>query len=155
MQRSAPALSLARLLLACPLLACTWPAAAVEVNDMKGFEELYGRYAPAGDCKRQPQLVVDAGGMTFQVAGASTRVTNPEFAASFFGGASNYEGITRVFFPFRNSSQDGYPIIMMFNADEKKGVLAIDGHDEGWKGGPPLAPRNKALVSGSPYARCK
>ena len=155
MQRSAPALHLACLLLACPLLAWTGPASAVEVHGLKGFEDLYGRYAPAGDCRRQPQLVVDAGGMTFEVAGASTRVTNPEFAASFFGGASNYEGITRVFFPFRNSSQDGYPIVMMFNADEKKGVLAIDGHDEGWKGGPPLAPRNKALVSGSPYARCK
>ena len=152
MQRSAPVFPLASL-----LLACVWlQAGAVEINDMKGFEDLYGRYAPAGDCKRQPQVVVDAGGMTFEIAKARTRVTNPEFAASYFGGASdNYEGISRVFFPFRNSSQDGYPIIMMFNADEKKGVMTIEGHDEGWKGGPPLTPRNKALVSGSPYSRCR
>ena len=152
MQRLAPALLLASL-----LLACTWlQAGVVEINDMKGFEDLYGRYAPAGDCKRQPQLVVDAGGMTFEIAATRTRVTNPEFAASYFGGASdNYEGISRVFFPFRNSSQDGYPMIMMFNADEKKGVLTIEAHDEGWKGGPPLTPRNKALVSGSPYSKCK
>jgi hypothetical protein len=130
-------------------------ARAVEINDMKDFGELHGRYAPAGDCKRQPQIVIDAGGMTFEAAAAKTRVTNPEFAASYFGGASdNYEGISRVFFPFRNN-QDGYPIIMMFNADEKKGILTIAGHDEGWKGGPALTPRNNALVAGSPYSRCK
>lgn len=138
------------------LLACAClPARAVEINGMKDFGDLHGRHAPAGDCKRQPQVAVDAGGMTFEVAGTMARVTNPEFAASNFGGASdNYEGISRVFFPFRNN-QDGYPIMMMFNADEKKGILTIDGHDEGWKGGPPLAPRNKALVTGSPYSRCK
>jgi len=152
MQRLALAMSIASLWLSAS--ACL-PARAVEINDMKDFTDLHGRYAPAGDCKRQPQIVIDAGGMIFEVAAAKTRVTNPEFAASFFGGASdNYEGISRVFFPFRNN-QDGYPIIMMFNADEKKGILTIAGHDEGWKGGPALTPRNKALVAGSPYSRCK
>lgn len=152
MQRPTSALRIAYLLL---LAGACSQALAVEINDMKDFSDLHGRYAPAGDCKRQPQIVVDAGGMTFEVAGTKARVTNPEFAASFFGGASdNYEGISRVFFPFRND-QDSYPIIMMFNADEKKGILTIDGHEEGWKGGPPFTPRNKALVAGSPYARCK
>lgn len=152
MQRLALAMSITSLWL---LASACLPAQAVEINDMKDFTDLHGRYAPAGDCKRQPQIVVDAGGMTFEVAAAKTRVTNPEFAASFFGGArDNYEGISRVFFPFRNN-QDSYPIIMMFNADEKKGILTIAGHDEGWKGGPALTPRNKALVAGSPYSRCK
>lgn len=130
-------------------------AGAVEVNDMKGFEDLYGRYAPLGDCKRQPRILVDAGGMTFEVAAKTARVTNPEFAASYFSGASsNYEGISRVFFPFR-SKPDYYPIMMTFNADEKKSVLTIIGHEEGWSGGPALAPRNQELVSGSPYAQCE
>lgn len=138
------------------MLACApLYASAVEIKDMKGFEDLYGRYAPGGDCKRQPLIVVDAGGMTFEVAGTKARVTNPEFAASYFGGASDsYEGISKVFFPFR-TRPDYYPIMMAFNVDEKKGVLAVSGHEEGWKGGPPLSPRNQALVSGSPYARCK
>lgn len=152
MQRLALATGIASLWL---LSGACLQARAVEINDMKDFGELHGRYAPAGDCKRQPQIVVDAGGMTFEVAAARTRVTNPELAASYFGGASdNYEGISRVFFPFRNN-QDGYPIIMVFNADEKKGVLTIAGQDEGWKGGPPLTPRNRSLVAGSPYSRCK
>lgn len=152
MQRPTSVLRIASL---CLLAGVCLQAQAVEINDMKDFGDLHGRYAPAGDCKRQPQILVDTGGMTFEVAAARTRVTNPEFAASYFGGASdNYEGISRVFFPFRNN-QDGYPIIMMFNADEKKGILTIAGHDEGWKGGPALTPRNKALVAGSPYSRCK
>ena len=152
MQRPSLAMSFASLWL---LSGACLQASAVEMNDMKDFGDLHGRYAPAGDCKRQPQIVVDAGGMTFEVGGDKARVTNPEFAASFFGGASDsYEGISRVFFPFRNN-QDGYPILMMFNADEKKGVLTISGQDEGWKGGPPFTPRNKALVAGSPYSRCK
>ncbi len=44
---------------------------------------------------------------------------------------------------------------MTFNAGEQPGALLIEPHDEGWAGGPPLNPMNKALVDGSPYARCK
>ena len=152
MCRSLPFLRLTPLL----LLACApLQAQAVEIDGMKGFENLYGRYAPAGDCKRLPRIVVDAGGMTFEVAATKAQITNPEFAASYFGGAANtYEGISKVFFPFR-TKPDYYPIMMTFNADEKRGVLVITGHEEGWKGGPPLAPRNQMLVSGSPYSRCK
>jgi len=131
-------------------LAAT-PSNAVEVNDLKGFEALFGRYAPAGDCKRQPQIVVDVSGMTFEVAGKSEKVTNPEYAAAY--GPADYSGISQWFFPFR--IPDGYPILMTFNYDEKPGVLAIDAQDEGYPGGPKLTPRNQALVGGSPYQRCK
>ena len=133
----------------CVLMAGT--VDAVEVNDLKGFDDLFGRYAPAGDCKRQPQIVVDVTGFTFEIAGKSEKVTNPEFAASY--GAHDYDGIAKWFFPYRKG--DGYPILMTFNGDEKQGTLAIDPQDEGWQGGPPLSPGNAALVKGSPYARCK
>jgi hypothetical protein len=135
--------------LACVLLAR--PVDAIPVNDLKGFDELYGRYAPAGDCKRQPQVVVDATGFSFEVAGKRELVTNPEFAASY--GPRDYDGIAKWFFPFRKG--DGYPILMSFNGGEVKGTLAIDPQDEGWPGGPPLSAFNAALVKGSPYARCK
>jgi hypothetical protein len=126
-------------------------AAAVEVNDLKGFDDLFGRYAPGGDCKRQPQIVVDVTGFTFEIAGKHEKVMNPEYAAGY--GPSDYDGITKWFFPYRKG--DGYPILMTFNGAEKKGTLAVDPQDEGWKGGPPLTPVNAALVKGSPYARCK
>lgn len=129
----------------------TTPAHAVEVSDLKGFEELFGRYAPAGDCSREPRIVVDAIGLGFEVAGRTEKVTNPEFAAAY--GPADYSGISKWFFPFR--SPGGYPILMVFNYDERPGVLAIEPQDEGFPGGPGLSPLNQALVGGSPYLRCK
>ena len=126
-------------------------AQAVEVHDLKGFEDLFGRYAPGGDCERQPQVIVDVTGFTFEIGGKLEKVTNPEYAASY--AAHDYTGIAKWFFPYRKG--DGYPILMTFSGDEKKGTLAIDPNDEGYQGGPALSPGNAALVKGSPYARCK
>jgi hypothetical protein len=127
------------------------PAHAAEVQDLQGFEDIFGRYAPGGDCKKRPQILVDVSGFTFEVDGKQEKVTNAEYAASY--GPHDYQGISKWFFPFR--LKDGYSILMTFNSDEQKGVLKIDPQDEGYAGGPPLSPLNQALVSGSPYARCK
>lgn len=134
-------------------LAVASHAQAVEVSTLKdqGVDALFGQYAPGGDCARHPQIVVDEDGFGFHVAGKTERTTVFEFAVSY--GGNYYEGISKWFFPFRNDA--GYPILMTFNADEKPGVLTIAGHDEGWSGGPPLTTTNRALVEGSPYARCK
>jgi hypothetical protein len=133
------------------LMCLAGAASAVEVSDLKGFEDLFGRYAPGGDCRRTPQVVVDVAGFTFEVDGRQEVVTNPEYAAAY--GPHDYSGISQWFFPFR--IKDGYPVLMTFNHDEKKGVLAIDPQDQGYPGGPKLSARHQALVSGSPYARCK
>jgi len=132
-------------------LAGAIPVQAVEVTDLKGLEDIYGRYAPAGDCKRQPRIVVDATGLTFDADGKTQKATKVEYAASY--GPQDYAGIMKVIFPF--TSANGWPIIMTFNADEKPGALVIEGHDEGYQGGPALSAFHKALVGASPYARCK
>lgn len=132
-------------------LSSSYVAGAVELQDLKGFDAIFGRYAPAGDCKRQPQVLVDESGFTFFVAGKTEKVTNPENALGFNG--PDYQGPDLWFFPFR--LKDGYAILMTFNQAGKKGVLAIEPQDEGYPGGPALSPRNKALVGGSPYAKCK
>ena len=44
--------------------------------------------------------------------------------------------------------------MMTFNDEEKPGRLTVTGHDEGYRGGPKLSPRNQALLDGSPYQRC-
>ena len=126
-------------------------ATAVEVTSLAGLEDLFGRSAPGGDCKRQPQILVELSGLTFEIAGTTETVTNPEYAAAY--GPADYDGISKWIFPFRIA--DGYSILMTFNANEEKGALLIEPQDEGWQGGPPLSPRNKALVDGSPYARCQ
>jgi hypothetical protein len=126
-------------------------AGAIEVDGLKDFAALHGRYAPWGDCAKSPRIVVDTTGFTFEVNGAKEQATRVEYAASYGGNA--YEGITKWFMPFHNAN--GWPLIMAFNAGEKPGLLTIDPHDEGWQGGPALSARNQALVKGSPYARCK
>ena len=136
----------------CALCAGT-TAMAVELQGLKGYQldTIYGRYAPGGDCKRQPQVVADATGLTFEVGGKSEKVTNPEQAMDFNG--PDYQGSDIWIFPFR--LKDGYSILMTFNSGSKNGTLVIAPQDEGYPGGPKLSPRNQALVSGSPYARCK
>ena len=126
-------------------------AGAIEVDGLKDFAALHGSYAPGGDCAKNPRIVVDAAGFTFDVSGTKEKATRVEYAASY--GGNTYEGITQWFFPF--TSANGWPVIMAFNAGEKPGQLTIDPHDEGWQGGPPLSARNQALVKGSPYAKCK
>lgn len=132
------------------LLMICGSAQAIEVKNLEGFEDLFGRYAPGGDCNRQPHIVVERTGFSFEVGGNTDTVTNPELAASY--GGNYYRGITQWFFPFR--SADGFAVLMSFNYQERPGQLNVEGHDEGWSGGPPLTPRNKALVDGSPYAKC-
>ena len=134
----------------CASLLCG-AAGAVEVNGMGDFAPLHGRYAPGGDCAREPRITVDAGGITFEVQGAAEKATRLEYAVSFPG--PEYSGISQWFFPF--TSANGYPVLMTFNADEKPGRVTIEPNDEGWAGGPKLSARNQALVKGSPYARCK
>jgi len=135
------------------LLSVAWiPAGhAVEITGMKDFPNLHGRYAPDGDCQRQPRITIDASGMAFEVEGRGERVARLEYAASY--GGNFYEGGSQWFFPF--GREGAYPVLMTFNADEKPGVLTVTPHDEGYAGGPSLSSRNRALVAGSPYLRCR
>jgi hypothetical protein len=126
-------------------------ANAVELQNLKGLEDIFGRYAPGGDCKRQPQVLVDVSGLTFDVGGKQEKVTNPEQALEYNG--PDYQGPDIWIFPYR--LKDGYSILMTFNYNSKKGVLTIAPQDEGYPGGPKLSPWNQSPVAGSPYKRCK
>jgi len=140
-------------LLALMSVATVATAPAVEMSDLKGHDDIFGRYAPAGDCKRKPQITVQQGGITIDVAGTPEKLAEFEYALDYNG--PDYNGIIKVIFPYANANRDGYPIIMYFNWNEKPGALEIQGQDQGYQGGPPLTPNNLALVKGSPYARCK
>jgi hypothetical protein len=135
----------------CGALIVTGTVQAIDVNNLDGFEKLFGRYAPSGDCKRQPQIVVDRTGFTFEVAGKSEKATHPEYAASY--GGNFYEGISLWFFPYFDPDKDR-PLLLTFNAGEKKGVLAVE-TEFNYSGGPKLEAKYQALVDGSPYRVCK
>ncbi len=139
------------MMLSIAVLGSSLTAHAVELDGLKGLEGIFGRYAPGGDCKRQPQVVVDATGLTFEVGGKKETVTNPEQALGYMG--PDYTGPDIWLFPFR--LKDGYAILMTFNENAQLGTMTIAPQDEGYPGGPKLGPRNQALVSGSPYKRCK
>lgn len=127
------------------------PAAAVEIQGMGDFVGLHGRYGPNGNCNAFPRFEVTAAGINFETAaGQVERVTTLEYAASY--GGHDYNGPLQWFFPF---GRDGnYPVLMTFNSEDAGRPVSIEPHDEGFRGGPPLTPRNAALVNGSPYKRC-
>lgn len=132
-------------------IACAPAAHAVALEDMKGFEPLFGHYGPKGDCTKYPQVVIDAAGFALERArGQVERVPATEHALGFFG--PEYDGDARAFFPYWTDAGPN-PLLVLVN-DSAPGSLAVSGHDFGWDGGPPMPARYQAWLSGSPYAKC-
>ena len=114
---------------ACASIAATLlplSASAVTLDGLKreGLGKIYGSYAPGGDCKRQPLLVIDDPGFTFTVAGRTVTQSRIEYAVSYMG--PDYEGISLVFFPFPKSEDDLGPVLMMVNHEEHPGVVRFE-----------------------------
>lgn len=139
------------ILVLCSAMIITGKVQAIEVKNLDGFEAIFGRYAPGGDCSKQPHIVVDKTGFTFEVTGKSEKATHPEYAASY--GGNFYEGISLWFFPYFDPDKDR-PLLLTFNADEQKGVLAV-ATEYNYPGGPKLDAKYQLLVNGSPYKVCK
>lgn len=131
-------------------LACPGPGAAIEVDNLDGFEQHFGRYAPGGDCGRQPQVVVSREGFKFEGGPALPPATRPEHAASFMG--NFYEGISVFFFPYPAEPR---PFLLALNADEKEGVLTLQAYDFDDQRGPRLPDQYRPYIAGSPYLRCR
>ena len=139
-------------LVAVASLVAVVPADAIQVQDMKEFKSIQGRYGPKGDCSKYPQVVIDAAGFALdQGQGRVERANRPEYSASFFG--PEYEGITGAFWPYWNEA-GGNPFVVFTDYDEKPGALVVEPHDFGWRGGPPMPARYQPWLQGSPYARC-
>ncbi len=131
---------------------CIAPAGAATLPDMKGFESLYGRYGPKGDCAKYPHVLIDAAGFGLDHGmGRVERANRPEHAISFFG--PEYQGIAQVFFPYWSDAGPN-PFMLTVNHDEKRGWIVVEPHDLGWKGGPPMPARYQPWLQGSPYAKC-
>lgn len=131
------------------LCACA-AAQAIEVANLDGFEQHFGRYAPGGDCSKQPQVVVDRAGFAFTGGPVLPKATQPEYAASFMG--NFYEGISLVFFPYRVEPR---PYLLTINADETPGRLTLQGYDFDYEGGPRLPDRYRPYIAASPYLKCR
>jgi hypothetical protein len=124
-------------------------ASAVTVTNLRNMhlDALFGRYAPAGDCKREPRITVDATGFTFTNGKRTVHPARFEHAVSY--GPHDYAGISAWFFPFMKNDNDYGPVLMTFNANEKRGVLMIENERAG-----AANPLYAALAKGSPYRKC-
>jgi hypothetical protein len=140
-----------RRLVALALLALvpSQQASAITVTNLRNvhLDALFGRYAPGGDCKREPRITVDATGFTFTNGGRTAHPARFEHAVSY--GPHDYAGISSWFFPFMKNDDDFGPVLMTFNANEKRGLLMIENERAG--AGNPLY---VALAKGSPYRKC-
>lgn len=146
MQRQVMSVAMAAGLLA----FAAWPSAAIEVDDLDGFGEHFGRYAPGGDCSRQPQVAVDREGFAFEGGPELPKATRPDYAASFMG--NYYEGIGLWFFPYRSEPR---PYLLALNADETPGKLTLEAYDFDYQGGPKLPDRYRPYIAASPYLKCR
>lgn len=125
-------------------------AGAIPVQNLEGFEEHFGRYAPGGDCSRQPQVVVDREGFAFEGGPSLPRATRPEFAASYMG--NFYEGISLFFIPY---GEEPRPLLLTLNAEEQPGLMTVGVYDYDYPGGPRLPDKYRPYVDASPYRKCR
>lgn len=115
----------------------------------KGLQQLYGTYAPRGDCRSEPRVVVDDSGFAYTVSGSTTHSGTIEWAVSY--GGPDYHGISNWFFPFPLSDSDFGRVLMTFNPDEHAGKLAFEPN---LGPGESMTALQAALTKHSPYARC-
>ncbi|MFT3763457.1 MAG: hypothetical protein QM761_12805 [Pseudoxanthomonas sp.] len=125
-------------------------AAAIELANLDDFKEHFGRYAPGGDCKRQPQVVIDRDGFAFEGGPPLEKAIRPIYAASYMG--NFYEGISLFFFPY---TKDPKPFLLTLNANEEPGTLEIGVFDYDYPGGPTLPARYRPYIDASPYRKCR
>src|SRR5690606_26600027 len=131
-------------------LAFAAPSAAIEVDNLDGFEQHFGRYAPGGDCGRQPQVVVSRESLSFEGGTALHVATRPDYATHIMG--KFYKANSTFFFPY---AAEPRPFLLTLNADEKEGVLTLQAYDFDYQGGPRLPDRYRPYIAGSPYLRCR
>jgi hypothetical protein len=124
-------------------------AGAVTRTDLAGedMQQIYGQYAPRGDCKAGPVITIDRSGFSYDVAGKTTHSGKFEFAASFWG--NSYDGISLAFFPFVRSDDDFGATTLVVNADEVPGKITVSND-----GPPPISAVQRALAKASPFMRC-
>ncbi|WP_070156071.1 hypothetical protein [Sphingobium phenoxybenzoativorans] len=111
-------------------LICAIAAVPAWADEGEIPPEIYGNYAPAGDCAKQPRVTVSKGGVFLDTAAGKSGPLPVSVCYSCAGGA-RYEGIQRwVYVKYGKDKWggDNMPVILMFNAEEKKGSVLVE-HD--------------------------
>lgn len=112
-------------------LAMVLAAGPAAAQTDRPSDDLYGRYAPGGDCSRQPRIEVGKAGVFIDTAAGRQGPLPISVCYSCAGGAQ-YEGIQQWVYVIYGKDKwggDNMPVIMMFNAEEKPGLVSIE-HDD-------------------------
>jgi hypothetical protein len=116
-------------------------------------DEIYGSYAPGGNCAALPRVTVNSGGIFLDTAVGKSGPLPVSVCYSCAGGA-RYEGIQRWAYVKYGKDKwggDNSPVIFMFNADERKGIMQVT-HDDTLK--TPLGGPMNAVVRARSFRVC-
>ena len=96
--------------------------------------DVYGTYGPGGDCAKQPRITVNKDGVHLDTA-AGKRSPLPIVVSYTFVGGARYSGI-QTWALVRHGGKnrwgdDNTPVILTFNADEKRGALTAERENPG------------------------
>lgn len=127
--------------------------AVAKAADLPIPTEIFGSYAPSGNCQQEPRVVVNAMGAFIESGGLKSGPLPVDVCYSCAGGA-RYSGIERWLLVKMGKNQwgDNFPVTLRFNANEQAGRLAVE-YDPTTK--TPLNAPLQAVVKASPLSRCK
>lgn len=104
-------------------------ASAAMAADAQFPPEVYGSYAPNGDCSKQPRVNVERSGIHLDTA-AGKRGPLPIMVSYSFVGGARYDGI-QIWALVKHGGKDRWgddkqPVLLTFNAGERQGALTAE-----------------------------
>lgn len=104
-------------------------APAASAQDLSLPPEVYGSYAAGGNCAVLPRIIVNRTGVHLDTT-AGRRSPLPIDVSFTFGGGARYEGIS-VWALVKHGGKDRWgddnkPVLLTFNARERKGALEVE-----------------------------
>jgi hypothetical protein len=115
--------------MAIAILGACISSAALADDDLQLPPDVYGSYAPGGDCAKQPRITVDKAGVHLDTA-AGKRGPLPMMVSFSFGGGATYQGI-QIWGLVKHGGKDQWgedtvPVLLTFNANEQRGALTAE-----------------------------
>lgn len=112
-----------------PVILAAFLSSAAIAADLQLPPEVHGTYAPAGDCAKQPRITVDKAGVHLDTA-AGKRGPLPITVSYTWAGGARYVGI-QTWALVKHGGKDRWgddnqPVVLTFNAGEKRGVLTAE-----------------------------
>lgn len=138
-------------------LAAILVSTSAAATELSLSPDVYGSYAPNGDCEKQPRINVDKAGVHLDTA-AGRRNSLPINVSYTWAGGASYSGIqlwALVKYGGKDRwGDDNQPVILTFNADERRGTLTAERTGSGTERPPPLDGPLTSIVQTKAFRLC-